>query len=148
GSEGWAPGRVYFGVGDRRSGRPLPARAIFRGIGGTRAPNFVPEREDRQFDNVVYTHDGRSLRNIPPGRYSVLVTRGPEYTVDEHEVTVRSGRVASFFAKIDRVVDTKGYIACDFHLHSVNSQDSLVGLRDRVRSLVAENVELAVPTDH
>jgi hypothetical protein len=51
-------------------------------------------------------------------------------------------------AKLDRVVDTKGFIACDFHIHSLNSQDSLVGLEDRVRSLVAENVEFAVPTDH
>jgi hypothetical protein len=142
------PGRVYFEVRDEKSGDLLPARAIFRGLGRTREPKFVPAREDRQFDNVLYTHNGRLLRNVPQGRYRVLVTRGPEYTVDEREVQVKSGQVASFFVKIARVVDTRGYIACDFHLHSVNSQDSLVGLRERVTSLVSENVELAVPTDH
>jgi hypothetical protein len=143
-----APGRLYFEVRDEKTDELLPARLILHGRGRTRTPKFVPAREDRQLDNVIYTETGRGLRNIPPGRYRVLVTRGPEYTLAEREIRVRSGRVATIFAKLSRVVDTSGFIACDFHLHSVNSQDSLVNLRERVRSLVSENVELAVPTDH
>jgi hypothetical protein len=142
------PGRVDFEVRDARDGGLLPAKLIFYGKGRTRAPKFVPEREDRQFDNVVYTHLGRGVRNIPPGKYRVLVTRGPEYTIDEHDIWVRSGKTVPVRARLERVVDTKGFISCDFHIHSVNSQDSLVGLEDRVRSLVGENVEFAVPTDH
>jgi hypothetical protein len=142
------PGRVSLEVRSEIGGELLPARLIFLGKGRTKTPKFVPEREDRQVDNVIYTHTGRGTRNVPPGDYHVIVTRGPEYTLSEHEVRVRSGETTSIVARLARVVDTNGFIACDFHLHSVNSQDSLVGLEDRIRSLVSENIEFAVPTDH
>lgn len=143
-----APGRVEYEVRDEVSGELLPARLIFLGQGRTKNPKFVPQREDRQFDNVAYTHTGKGERNLPSGRYRVLVTRGPEYTLRELPVVIRAGETIPIKTTLKRVVDTHGYIAADFHIHSVNSQDSLVGLEDRVRSLVAENVEFAVPTDH
>jgi hypothetical protein len=142
------PARVSIEVRDEDTKELLPARVVFFGSGRTKSPRFVPQREDRQFDNVAYTHTGKLDRNVPGGRYRLLVTRGPEYTVRELPFSARADEPTVVRTTLRRVVDTKGYISADFHLHSVNSQDSLVGLRDRVRSLVAENVEFAVPTDH
>lgn len=141
-------GALAFEVRDENSKALLPCRLIIVGAGRTKNPKFVPQREDRQFDNVLYTHTGKAKRNVPPGRYRVQVTRGPEYTVREIPVRIESGQTTTLRTTLRRVVDTKGFISADFHLHTVNSQDSLVGLQDRVRSLVAENVEFAVPSDH
>jgi hypothetical protein len=51
-------------------------------------------------------------------------------------------------ATLRRVVDTRGWLGCDFHVHAAPSHDSNVTLEDRVLSLLAEGVEFAVPTDH
>jgi hypothetical protein len=55
---------------------------------------------------------------------------------------------ANFRAELVRVVDTSGYLASDFHVHASPSKDSNVPLTDRVLSLTAEGIELAVATDH
>lgn len=49
---------------------------------------------------------------------------------------------------LERLVETRGWLSADFHLHSDPSPDSSVSLEDRVVSLAAEGVEVAVATDH
>jgi hypothetical protein len=85
---------------------------------------------------------------LPAGRYRVTATHGPEYSIYDRELKVGSRENLTLHASLTRVVDTAGYIACDFHLHADPSHDSTVSLDDRVLSLVAEGVEFAVATDH
>lgn len=47
-----------------------------------------------------------------------------------------------------RVLDTSGYLGCDFHQHTMLGADAPVGTRDRVIANAAEGVEVAVATEH
>jgi hypothetical protein len=127
---------------------PLPTRWVIRGLAPTKDPDFgALERADGA-KNIVYAREGRAVVGIPAGRYRIVATHGPEYTIHTTELTITPGARMSLQGQLARVVDTTGYIACDFHLHAEPSHDSSVTLDDRVLSLVAEGVEFAVATDH
>ncbi|HZF50545.1 MAG TPA: CehA/McbA family metallohydrolase [Polyangiaceae bacterium] len=139
-------GRLRWDITER--GKPVPARLLVRGIAGTPDPHWGTEAKDGASLNVVHSDTGSGRRPIPPGKYRVSVTRGFEYTAQEIEIDVTAGQEATMKAAIERVVDTRGWIAADLHLHAIPSPDAPSMLADRVRSLVAAGVEVGVATDH
>ena len=141
------PGKVKYRVVDG-DGDPLPARILLRGLPPTKDPVLGPNYVARGAGNAVYTATGKGKIELPKGRYDVVVTHGPEYNISRHRISVAGKTGSSFVATLRRVVDTRGWIAADFHLHAEPSYDSSVTLEDRVTSLVAEGVEFAVATDH
>ncbi len=130
------------------AGQPLPARIVVRGIDGTKDPAFGPPHLASGAGMVAYTADGDGALELPRGRYRVLFTHGVEYSLDQHDIDVTDQQGATVRATLDHVVDTPGWLACDFHLHAAPSGDSDVPLADRVTALLAEHVEFAVATDH
>lgn len=129
-------------------GVPMPARVTLYGIAPTPKPHLGSVQRASGLHNVAYTGDGELNLALPPGRYAVRVTRGPEYAVHRSEVEIAADRGQALRVALERVVHTKGWISADFHLHSDPSPDSSVTLEDRVLSLAAEGVEVAVATDH
>ncbi|HEU5056212.1 MAG TPA: CehA/McbA family metallohydrolase [Kofleriaceae bacterium] len=98
------PTVAAFVVTDR-DGRTYPAKA--RRL----APDFF-------FHPQVYRRDGESLE-LPPGRYRIAVTRGPEYAAQERAVEVgRAGARAAF--RLERWIDpaAAGWISGDHHIHA------------------------------
>ena len=86
---------------------------------------------------------------VNPGTYTVSFSRGHEYEVSIHEdVKALDGESISLMGSIDGWLDTKGWVACDFHLHSDFSTDSADPLKRRILEVAAEGVEFAVSTDH
>jgi hypothetical protein len=139
-------GRLHWHVTDQ-DGAPLPARIAVHGI----APTPDPDWGEDPLDGLVRaeTHTlGDGEAPLPPGRYRAVVSRGFEYTIEEHTFTVAADQDASIAAKLERVVDTAGWISADLHVHAVPSPDAPTLLADRVRSLAAAGVEVAVATDH
>lgn len=131
------------------AGKPLPARVVVRGEGGTPDPDWGDNADETgAATNVLSTATGSGEAPLPPGKYRVLINRGFEYTAHEQAITIKEGKTASVKASLDRVVDTKGWITADLHLHAVPSSDAPSLLSDRVRSLVAGGIEVAVATDH
>ncbi|MCA9773612.1 MAG: PHP domain-containing protein, partial [Myxococcales bacterium] len=63
-------------------------------------------------------------------------------------VEITSGQDTPATFTLARVVDTTGWIAGDFHVHSTNSDDSPTPLRDRVTSFLGVGVEFFAATDH
>ncbi len=125
----------------------VPARLVVRGVGGTPNPWRGEDPQDGAVLDVLHTdRDGEIA--IPPGRYHVMVTRGPEYTMQEADLTVVAGKTSDVEAELDRVVDTRGWISADLHVHAVASPDAPTPLEERARSLAAAGVEVAVATDH
>ncbi|MCA9538639.1 MAG: CehA/McbA family metallohydrolase [Myxococcales bacterium] len=103
----------------------------------------------RYIENQTYTDDGKALIDIPPGKpFQVYVSRGPEYSLARIDVQVAAGKVEHVAAQLRRVVDTRGYVSGDFHLHARPSLDSDLHLDERVRSVIGEGVEILVATDH
>lgn len=129
-------------------GKPVPARVLVRGKPGTPDPNWGIEARDGASVNVVHSDTGAGRRPIPPGKYRVIVTRGFEYSAFETDIDVAAGKETAIKAALDRVVNTKGFIAADLHLHAIPSPDAPSMLADRIRSLAAAGVEVGVATDH
>ncbi len=95
---------------------------------------------------VLRTCHGRI--ELPPGRYLAMATRGPEFDLLESIVEVSAGTVTPWNGALRRVVDSDGYAASDFHVHSVYSSDSRVPAGERVLSLAGDGMDFWASTDH
>ncbi|MFC1655061.1 CehA/McbA family metallohydrolase, partial [Myxococcota bacterium] len=74
-------------------------------------------------------------------------TRGFEYEMDR--VTIESdGTELALDFVLPRVVDSSGYLGGDFHIHAQYSPDSSVLPEHRVRTALAEGLEILTMTEH
>lgn len=116
-----------------------------------RASDLVDDSADpksrRYLEKFFYTN-GAGGRQLKPGKYTVYASRGIEYDVQQQEVEIVSGKTTQLGFKLTKVVDTPGWISADFHVHSIKSVDSEMGLEQRVTSFAVEGVDLVVSTDH
>lgn len=85
---------------------------------------------------------------LPPGEYLVTVSHGHEYDIIQETITIADGGSSALTGDLSRVVDTTGWVAGDFHLHSENSPDSVHGLEEAVRIVAAEGLEIVTSSDH
>jgi hypothetical protein len=139
-----------------------PARVVFRGKGDTEDPRFRDDLLDYRVAGEPVPahmqssdlHVGRIRGDpvqalIPPGRYRVFATRGPEFTLTQTEFEVAAGKTHALALETPtRALETRGWLAADLHVHAAPSDDSTVPLRDRVASFLAEGGEILVATDH
>jgi hypothetical protein len=133
---------------EREGARALPCKVTVQGVGDTADPNFGPAHVAGPARNQATTADGSLHVSLVAGKYRVTASRGPEFTVASVAVDLAPGAEKVQELRIARVVDTRGYLACDFHQHSIFSADSPVAARDRVIANVAEGVEIAVASEH
>lgn len=133
-------------VTDER-GAPLAAKIKLRRHGSD-APLFDPDGHLDGAHVFAWTGNGQLSRELPPGRYELLVTSGIERAASQHDVTLTPGQRATMAARLPRVLATPGWIAADLHLHQAPSVDADIDLPARVISVAAEGVEFAVATDH
>jgi hypothetical protein len=142
--------------------RHLPARLIICGAQGTPDPELGT-------DLLGFTVDGKLAPStyranwlllggnetgpvrvgLRPGKYIVYATHGFEYSVAQKEVDLSApGSETSIALSLERVIDGRGMVSGDFHVHSAPSMDSAVSLEQRALSLVADGVDVLIATDH
>ncbi len=166
------PGRLIVRIVDDR-GLPLPAKAsavgsypkefsgelprtfLFDLQAGEsfRPTDFVADDPNdpstrRFIEDTGFTGDGVATLSVRPGTYDVFASRGPFYSIDHREVSVKPGATETVSFMLSRVVSAPGWYSGDTHIHSRNSIDSKFDLDDRVRALAGEGVDWAVATDH
>lgn len=141
------PGRLSYSVTDA-DGAALPARVLLRGVAPTPDPELSAVDLGGVSQNVIYSRSGTGTIELPPGHYRATLSHGSEYEIVTQEIDVDGQDGASVRAVLEHSVETRGWLACDFHLHQAPSHDSSVSLPDRVLSLLAEGIEFAVATDH
>src|SRR5690606_1537890 len=73
---------------------------------------------------------------------------GYEYSRIETQVTVPADGEAALTARLERLIDTSGWLSIDTHMHSGPSADSPVPIPTRIRAAAAEGLEVPVATDH
>ncbi|MEQ9319657.1 MAG: CehA/McbA family metallohydrolase [Polyangiaceae bacterium] len=129
------------------AGATLPSKLEVSGRSGTPDPDWGEDTAGGAAKNYAYTRGGGE-RPLPPGRYRVRIQRGFEYTRHETDVEVDADRTVTVRADLERVVRTAGYLSADLHVHALPSSDAPTLLEDRVLSLAAVGVEVAVATDH
>lgn len=138
---------VVFDIRDE-SGKGIPCKVQFHGIGETRNPNLGPANRAHGCMDQYFSEKGQFRVAVPPGKYRVIVTRGIEHSHLAREVAVGPESTVSFAGELKRLVDTKGWVSADYHNHSTPSGDNVTGTDDRIISLAAENVEFAPTTEH
>lgn len=98
--------------------------------------------------HVEFAMDGQALLRTPPGEWEVVVSRGYEYELHREVVTVSAGQTVDVQARIQHVVDTTGIMCGDFHIHTHRSADSGDDAREKLRSGIADGLEIPVRTEH
>ena len=73
-----AAGKVTAQITDDKGG-PIPCKVEFRGRDGTKDPHFGPQSGEHALHNLYYSHNGQFSQILPPGKYEVIVSHGPEY---------------------------------------------------------------------
>jgi TolB protein len=119
-------GRISLTVVDRVSG-PIPARVSLIGADGrSYAPDDAWQHADDGFDRrergleYGYFHTrGSSVITVPTGRFTLEVSRGPEYRVAKSTVTVSPHSSRPIRIVLQRLVDmpATGWYSGDLHVH-------------------------------
>jgi hypothetical protein len=100
--------------------KPCEAGFIIRDTAGRvyppQAKRLAP---DLAFHPQVYRADGESI-TLPAGRYSVEVSRGPEYLVQNRQITVTDAEGQSQHFDLKRWIDPSlaGWYSGDHHIHA------------------------------
>jgi hypothetical protein len=145
-------GTLKVKIQDSR-GEFVPGKISFLGLEPFKSPYFRPEypvetgKEWEIFKNSVYpSQEGQEVK-LPVGTYLLTASRGPEYSLDQKVVEVLKGESLDVVFVIDQVVDTPSLLSIDPHMHTQNSDGALL-IPERIKSVIAEGVEVAVATDH
>ncbi len=138
---------IHFQITDA-NGRSIPCKAQFLAVGGTEPVNLGPINRAHGCVDQYHSEKGDFRVQIPPGKYRVVVTRGIEYSHLEQQVTLAPGVTFDFSGKLQRLVDTHGWVSADYHNHSTESGDNTCGTPDRIINLVAEHIQFAPTTEH
>jgi hypothetical protein len=101
-------------------GAPTVARLLFR----DRASHVYPPQPKRLapdlfFQPHIYRGDGETVL-LPPGKFTLQSSRGPEYRVLAREVTIEPDQEAALNVALERWVDPAafGFYSGDHHIHA------------------------------
>jgi len=130
------------------NGQPIPCKAQFIGVNGTKVPNLGPQNRAAGCVDQYHSANGQFRQPLPPGDYEVIVTRGIEFGHLRQTVKLAAGQTATVKGTLKRLVDTRGWVSADYHNHSTPSGDNTCGTDDRLINLVAEGIEFAPTTEH
>ncbi|SKA84469.1 hypothetical protein SAMN02745166_01019 [Prosthecobacter debontii] len=139
--------RLRFKITDE-AGQPIPCKAHFAGLEGTPNPDLGPKERAAGCVDQYHSKNGDFVVQLNPGKYRVVVVRGPEYGHLTQEITIESNQESVFKGVLKRLVDTRGWISSDFHNHSTPSGDNVCDTDGRLINLAVENIEFAPTTEH
>ncbi|MDP2345158.1 MAG: CehA/McbA family metallohydrolase [Deltaproteobacteria bacterium] len=126
-----------------------PAKLTLIPIGDTQKGSAtLLEFEADGAARYAVTNNGTFDVEVPPGRWRVLVTRGFEFSRHDEEVDVVAGGSVFVAATLARAIESVGWLAGEFHQHSLSSLDAVVPLPLKVMENAAEGIEIAVSTEH
>ena len=112
-------------------------------------PNYFGEADQvRGRVHVEYSMDGTANLQVPVGDWEVIVSRGYEYELFSEIVSVTANNTQNVAAVLEHVVNTDGELCADFHIHTIRSADSGDEVELKVRSAVADGLELPVRSEH
>ncbi len=132
------------------SGQEVPCRFTILNSNGSLSATGAESNDHLAVrSGVVYTSTGKAEIGVREGGYRVLCGRGFEYSLAEAEIQTVKGATLEATFTIQRVVDTKGLVAADTHVHTFEvSRHGDASLDERMITLAGEGIELAIATDH
>ena len=145
-------GTFTFTISDNE-GNHIPAKLCFTDTNGNKSdmfpnPNADPKKLAVRY-HAIYTLDGEGSITVPVGDWNVYASHGIEWSLDRTTITVKEGGNYSWDAELVHEIDTTNWVSGDFHLHTLtHSGHGDSNMNERIISLIGENVEFAVATDH
>jgi hypothetical protein len=137
-------------VRDLPDRRPSPARITVLRDG--KVMQSVGAKSDLHLavrPGVVYTSTGFAEFGLPVGRYTIQAGRGFEYSLASQDLQVLRGVNQTIELTIQRQVDTKDFVACDTHVHTLtHSGHGDATVQERMVTLAGEGIEFPIATDH
>ncbi|HET6836612.1 MAG TPA: CehA/McbA family metallohydrolase, partial [Gemmatimonadales bacterium] len=122
-----AVGRISISTVDGVSGAPVSARVS---VAAPNGQSFAPDeawryaddgfdRSARAFEYGYFHTAGSSDLTVPIGRYTVEISRGPEYRVSRSSVTVVADSTSRVRVVLQRLADLprEGWYSGDLHVH-------------------------------
>ena len=97
---------------------------------------------------LTFSPDGSGQMLIPPGQWTITLSRGWEYSIHRRSFSISPGQNFKLRAALQRQVNTDGFVAIDIHTHCTKSIDSTYLIDDKIASNLSEGVEIVVITDH
>ena len=140
-------GKVVARITDA-DGQPIPCKVEFQSQAGQSQPDFGPVTAAFGVRNLRYAPLGSFEQTLPAGQYDVTISHGPEYDAIFTNITVAVGQTTELSGKLQRTVETAGWISADFHSHSSPSGDNTASQVGRVLNHVCENLEFVPCTEH
>jgi hypothetical protein len=145
-------GTLTFTVADGE-GKKIPAKLSFTDINGGILDLFPNANADNKNLAVryhaIYVLDGEGTITVPVGTWNIYASHGIEWSLDHTTITVEEGGEYSWDAELVHEIDTTNWVSGDFHLHTLtHSGHGDSNMNERIISLIGENVEFAVATDH
>lgn len=128
--------------------KPIPAMAQVWGRLGVETPFFGPDSGTFAMWNTIHTANGKIDQKLAPGLYDIIVSHGPEYNAWQSTFEVKAGKATAIEVKLERVVQSTGWISADFHGHASESGDNVSSQLGRVLNLLVEGIEFAPATEH
>ena len=149
------PTAVHHGI---RLDRPLridhrsdPAANIQLDFDGPIKLTAAPIAPGRTHGRTVhYSNDGGGTLPLAPGRWRLTASRGMDYELVERVVALRPGESIRFEGVLERAIQAtrRGWVAADFHQHTVGSPDGEPTVRHKLVQNIAEGCQVAVISDH
>lgn len=134
-------------------GNHVPGKVSISGISPTPTPYFRPinprksGRNWEEFKNSCFPSQEGIQIELPAGVYLMTASRGPEYSLDKKILEVVHNKDYDLTFTIDKVINLKNLISLDPHLHTIYS-DGRVNIEERIKSIAAEGIDVAVSSDH
>lgn len=155
------PVHIDYTVIDDESGEVIPARIAVIGQSPVQADKRLFSTSDtvNGVADLILAPHGSSMdlgggadpriALAPGGHYRVLASRGTEWSVAGVQLAPQAGDPdGSIELRLRRVVDTSGYLASEYHVHSIGSFDSSVDWPTRIATAVVGGIELFASTEH
>ena len=124
-------------------GQIMRLTIIGKNMDGTLNPN------DRKIVHLAGVESDPTELIVAPGAYRIFASRGLSYTATKTDISLQKAETRTI--TIDSPVPAfalDGLQSTDTHVHSGVSLDSYIFPEDRVRSYVAEGLDILVSTEH
>lgn len=134
----------------KESGQPVPCRlTIINEDGALQTTGLTSSEKYAVRPGVIYAAHGNAEISLPPGQYTVIASRGPEYEIDQQQVDLRQANIDQLELSLSRVVNTEGWVACDTHVHTLTHSGHGDSTEDeRIITIAGEGIELPIITEH
>ncbi len=143
-------GRIHVVATDSADSSALPVRIqVIPSAPQTPTPDsYGVEDEANGRLHQEFSMSGDATLVVPPGEHRVIVSRGGEWELFDSTVTVNAGETLELNAALEHSVDSTGIMCADFHIHSAQSADATDPIDIKVRSAIADGLEIPVSSEH